>query len=366
MPRDKFSPEQIRKTLKKNIFGKYFLLFLSLLYGMTMQIREYLYKKGVLKSDKINIPVICVGNLSTGGTGKTPAILTLADMLLKNGKKPVILTRGYKREVDKKNSVTIIDKYETINKSECGDEPLMIFHALEGKVPVLVCANRYVSGTVAEYQLGADIAIMDDGFQHLRLKRDADIVLINATSPFTSDHLLPYGNLREAPSALKRATVVIITHCELVNREQINALRSIIKNYTSAPVLESTHKAKAFLNANEEKEYDIDFLKGESVSVISAIGNPGSFVNNLKALGLNIKQCWRYPDHHIYTGYELLSAKNTARGMPIITTLKDYSRFPDNWKDLIGTNVYILKIELTPSPEDSKNLQDLILELSKK
>lgn len=356
------TPEEKRNKLRKKWYGKAVLFSASLLYGAGASLREKLYKSGKLKTEKLDIPVICVGNLSTGGTGKTPAIITLCTMLLQEGIKPAVLTRGYNRKKNR-NSVTVIAEGDNPPKEECGDEPLMIARELGHKVPVLISPNRYASGTVAAFQYGADLAIMDDGFQHFQLKRDINIVLVNAAQPFTKDHLLPYGNLRETPKGLERATVVLLTHCELVDRKEIDNLREAVREYTYAPVLESSHKPMSFLKADTEEDYDIGFFNGRDAVALSGIGNPESFEGNLTQLGINIRQTWRYPDHHNYTEDELMSARNAAGKAPIITTFKDFSRFPENWKELMGTDVYLLKIALDMDDTDRKSILRLMLTL---
>ena len=362
MPTHINTAEEKRNRLRKHWYGSFILYLASVLYGLAVDIREKLYKSGRLKSEKLDIPSICVGNLSTGGTGKTPAIITISELLLKEKRKPAILSRGYNRKKNR-DSVTIIAEGDIPPKEECGDEPLMIAQQLGHKVPVLVSPNRYASGTVAAFQYDADIAIMDDGFQHFQLKRDMNIVLVNAVQPFTKDHLLPYGNLREKPKGLERASVVIITHCELAGKEDIQKLKNAIREYTFAPIIESDHKPLSFFEADTEKDFPTDHFNGKNVAAFSGIGNPKSFEENIKQLGADLKQIWRYPDHHNYTEDELKSAKNAAGNVPIITTFKDFARFPENWREIIGTNLYILKISMRMEKNDENSLINMILNL---
>lgn len=362
MPQNSSTAEAKRNQLARHWYGRFMLYLASVLYGIVVGIREKLYKAGKLKSEKLDIPVICVGNLSTGGTGKTPAIITLCELLLKEKRVPAILSRGYKRTRNR-DSVTAIDAGEIPPKEECGDEPLMIAQQLGHRVPVLVSPNRYASGTVAAFQYNADIAIMDDGFQHFQLKRDLNIVLVNAMQPFTRDHLLPYGNLREKPKGLERASVVIITHCEIADKKEIASLRDAIREYTFAPIIESEHKPLAFFDADTEKDMPLDYFNGKKVSVLSGIGNPESFEENIRQLGAETNQIWRYPDHHQYTEKELRSARNAAGSDAIITTFKDFARFPENWRDIIGRELYILKISMKMDSKDENSLLNMILNI---
>lgn len=354
--------EQKRDKLKKSSLGRLLLSSAAFVYGLIVKVRAWLYAKGQLKVNKLSIPVVCVGNLSTGGTGKTPAIVAITSLLLKENKKVGVLSRGYKRKKGGRE-VIVIAEGEEPNPDLCGDEPLMLARELANRVPVFVSPDRFAAGTIAEYQYGCDILIMDDGFQHFKLKRNADIVLVNAASPFTEDKLLPYGNLRESPCGLKRATVVLLTHCELAKKSTLEKLRQSIREYTSAPIIESSHKSLAFIKADTKETYPKDFLSGISSVALSGIGSPRTFEENLRRLGVKIKQAWQYPDHHTYSEEELMSARNAAGNSPIITTFKDFARFPANWKDLIGSNVYLLKIAMQLEKSDEQSLISMLLEL---
>jgi tetraacyldisaccharide 4'-kinase len=212
---------------------------------------------------------------------------------------------------------------------------------------VMVCADRYIAGTAAVSRLGANILLMDDGFQHFALERDLDIAIINASAPFFDDHLLPLGNLREPASAVSRAGAVILSHCEQAEPEAIAALRKQIAAVNpAAEIFESTHVPEFFLDPVSGKTLPLDFVKGKDAAALSGIGDPASFEASLLRLKLSLKQIWRYPDHHPFTQTELNSARQAAQGLPIITTYKDFVRFPQGWKELLPGGVLILSVKI--------------------
>ncbi len=223
------SPKALRDALRRGLPGRLLLGTLSLLYGAAVAARGALYRAGILRSRSLPVPVICFGNISAGGTGKTSTVIAAAQELARSGRKPAVLLRGYKRRVSPR-TLTVLAPGRRFTLDEAGDEALMLYRTLEkDSVPVLVCADRYRAGLEAVRELGADVLLMDDGFQHFALRRDADIVLVNATAPFRSDRLLPLGDLREPASALRRARAVIISHCEQASQEAVDALAAEIK-----------------------------------------------------------------------------------------------------------------------------------------
>ena len=173
--------------------------------------------------------------------------------------------------------------------------------------------------------------------------------------------MLPYGNLREPPSGLKRASIVVLTHCELAGRGTVDKIKTAVKKYNpSVPVIESSHTPDFFFSAAEQREVPVSEMNGKHAAALSAIGDPESFERGLTAAGMNIEQRWRYPDHHAFTEQELLSARHAAGSLPIVTTYKDFSRFPENWRKLTGEALYLLSINLTLTPGDTQALRNMI------
>lgn len=341
------SPKAVRDGLRSTFTGRLALRTLSLAYGGAVAARRGLYSSGLLKSRALPVPVICFGNISAGGTGKTSTVIAAAQELARSGRRPAVLLRGYKRSSSAPKLV-ILARGRSFSLADTGDEALMIYRTLEKEgVPVLVCPDRYVSGTAAVKQLGADIILMDDGFQHFSLKRDADIVLVNATAPFYADHILPYGDLRESPRGLARARAVIISHCEHASQEQVDALVSEVKKINpKAEIIESMHAPEFFLDPATAHPVDLNLLKGRPAAAISAIGDPESFEGALRKMKIDLKQIWRYPDHHAFTPAELATAQEARGNLPLITTYKDFARFPAGWQDILKGGVLILSVKI--------------------
>lgn len=356
-----FSPEKTRDSLRRGAPGRLLLALLSAAYAGGIAARRLLYRKGVLRSRSLPVPVVCFGNISSGGTGKTSTVVTVAMELARSGRKPAVLLRGYKRRA-KAGTVTILAKGRPVSLDEAGDEALMLYRMLEpAGVPVVVSADRFASGTAAAAELGADILLMDDGFQHFAVRRDADIALVNATAPFTRDRVLPAGNLREAPAGLARAKAVVITHCEQVSQDEVEALKEDIRRVApAAEIIESMHSPEAFIDPATASQVDLNALKGREAAALSAIGDPDSFEGVLKHMKIKLPQIWRYPDHHAYTAEELAAAQRARGGLPLITTYKDFARFPPGWQDLLGGGVLILSVKIVFLCDGWKRLMRIV------
>ncbi len=355
-----FSPEKFRNSLKSGTFGKLFLTALSMGYLSVISARRLLYRSGLLKRLRLPVPVICFGNISAGGTGKTSTVVLAAQELARAGRRPAVLIRGYKRRSGS-SKVVVLAKGRHFDTAEAGDEALMLYRLLEADdVPVLVSPDRRASGLEA-VKAGAGVILMDDGFQHFALERDADIVLVNATAPFTADRMLPLGSLREPPSGIARARAVIISHCELASRAGIDALRSeILRLNPRAEILESMHTPDSFMDPAAASAEDLDALRGKPAAAISGIGDPASFEGALRGLNVDLKQIWRYPDHHAFTPEELAAAERTREGLPLVTTHKDFTRFPPGWQDILKGGVLILSVKITFAGDGSKIFSSIL------
>jgi tetraacyldisaccharide 4'-kinase len=341
------SPAEMRARLKGNPAGRAALRAISLAYSGLVGARRALYGAGLLKTRRLPVPVICFGNISSGGTGKTSTVIAAAQELVRCGRKPAILLRGYKR-ADTSKKVVVLARDRRFSPEEAGDEALMLFRTLESDgVPVVVSADRFASGTVAVQELGADVVLMDDGFQHFSLHRDADIVLVNATAPFYADSVLPYGDLREPPEGLRRARAVVISHCEQARQEDVDKLADRIREINpGAEIIETMHASESFLDPATARPVDLNLLKGRPAAALSGIGDPESFEAALRKMNVDLKQIWRYPDHHPFTPAELASAQQARGGLPLITTYKDFARFPQGWQDILGTGVLVLSVKI--------------------
>ncbi len=342
-----FDAAAARDLIKANFAGRLALAGLSLAYSSAIAARRGLYSAGVLPSAKLPVPVICFGNISSGGTGKTSTVIAAAQELVKLGRRPAILLRGYKRRAPSRK-VVVLARGRSFTLDETGDEALMLYRTLEkDDVPVLVCADRRASGLAAVNELGADVVLMDDGFQHFALKRDADIVLVNATAPFLTDRVLPYGDLREPPGGLARARAVVLSHCEQTRQAAVDELAAAVQRINPrAEIIETMHAPEFFLDPATARPVDLNLLKGRPAVAMSAIGDPDSFENSLRGLKVDLKQIWRYPDHHAFTPAELAAVQDTRAGLPLITTYKDFARFPEGWQEILPGGVLILSVKI--------------------
>ncbi len=354
--------ENLRNKIKNTFGGNLVLAFLSLIYGLTINIRKQLYETGFLKKLSLPVKVICFGNISTGGTGKTSTVILAATELKKTGFNVAIIMRGYKRK-NKKRKVVVLHKDRNFSPDEAGDEALMLYDILKDlSIPIIVSSDRYEAGKTAIKEFDCNIILMDDGYQYFRLKRDKNFLLINSATDFQNEKLLPLGNLRENKSGLKRADLIILTHCERESEENLKEIKhSIYKINPKADIIESMHVPQFFIDASTLRKIPLDAIKGDVVAV-SGIGDPSSFEESLKSLGLKINQAWSFPDHHHFTDADFKSIENHRNNAALIITYKDFSRFPKNWRKLLGKNIYILFIEVVFLCNGYKTFLDQVIE----
>jgi tetraacyldisaccharide 4'-kinase len=308
---------------EKNICIKVLLFplsFLSFLYGGIIRVRAFLYTSGLLKPKRLPCPVISIGNITVGGTGKTPLVMALARGLMDRGIPVAILSRGYKR---KRTSKTLVSDGNNILllPEESGDEPFLMAGSLKG-VPILVGKDRFVNGQIALRQFGVHALLLDDGYQHLQLYRNLNILLIDSSIGFGDRYLLPRGLLREPLSYLCRADLFLLTkvedaeECQLVEEK----LREI---HPSAPIFHSHYEPLGLIGPKGEQE-NLLSLRGKRALAISGIANPSYFSSLLKKCGMeNVKEAI-FPDHHLYTEEDLASLeKQSSKVDWFITTEKD-------------------------------------------
>ncbi|HVE13753.1 MAG TPA: tetraacyldisaccharide 4'-kinase, partial [Elusimicrobiota bacterium] len=231
---------------------------------------------------------------------------------------------------------------------EVGDEPWMMHHALKDvEVPIFVSPDRVRSGQAAIRHYHSQVLLLDDGFQHLRLRRDVDIVLLNALDPFGGGHLLPLGNLRESAHGLRRAHLAVITHADRVSEAELARLRETIAQLAPRlPVAEAAHRPDHLLDLKKEERHPLERLRGTEVVTVCGLGEPQAFEEGVRGLGAALAQRWRYPDHHPYDEAELRSIENVRRGMPLVTTFKDAARFPAGWRAILGGEVLALSVRM--------------------
>ena len=322
-------------------------LILSGIYYLSLQIIRLLYRIRILKRVKLKAKVISVGNLTVGGTGKTPATEKIARLLQEKGRKVAILSRGYKSrpksKVQSPKSVRVVSdgKEILLSAREAGDEPYLLAQNLSG-VPIAVGKDRIRSGNYCLANFNTETFILDDGFQYWRLKRDLNILLIDCLNPFGNGHLLPRGILREPLKSLKRADLFILARTD--QEGNIAPLKEKIRSVNPfAPILESIHTPRYLEDLKSKKKVDLKFIENKEVLALSSIAHPESFEKTLKDLKAIIMKRLCYPDHYSYTKEDLKEITTKARGCLIITTQKDGVRLEPL---LENESILALRIEL--------------------
>jgi len=268
--------------------------------------RDRLYETGVLQTYRLHHPVISVGNLTVGGTGKTPLVILLAERFRAEGFRPVVLSRGYKR----KGSGTVVvssGNGPVVPWDTAGDEPFLIARRAAG-VSVVVGADRYAAGLVAEEQNLGDLFILDDGFQHRRLFRNVDLVTIDPAEWIAGERLFPYGRWREPKEALERA------HAAVVQESHAPLSELPIPTFVIRTVRDGIYKGS--------DEVDVQSLKNRSVTAFAGIAKPDRFFNALENMGIPLARRVPFRDHHNYTERDI----ETLPGEIHITTEKDAVR----------------------------------------
>lgn len=268
-------------------------------YGAGVKGRELAYQHGWLAVKRLPQPTICVGNITVGGTGKTPLVIRLAMDLLAQGLRPAVLLRGYKREKTQRAPVLVRDAERICAAvADSGDEAMELATRLPGAC-VGVGADRHAVGNYILKHHAIDCFILDDGFQHHRLERDINIVTIDVTDPWGGGQLLPAGLLREPPEALRRADAVVLTRTGSVGPDRLSVLRAEVSMHMrpSSALLESRHEPRSLVSIQGRRNLPLSELKGKKVLVVSAIGNPKSFENTLTELGAHLVATMRLADH---------------------------------------------------------------------
>jgi tetraacyldisaccharide 4'-kinase len=302
---------------------------LSILYGAAVRLRMKAYPSEKKKS----LPgfVVSVGNLTVGGTGKTPAAIMIAEWASEEGFKPAILSRGYGGKRNQAVLEVSDGKNVLAKPAEAGDEPCLMARKLPG-IPVIVSPDRYRAGLLAHQKHGANFYILDDGFQHIALKRDLDLVLMDANRPFGNDHLLPWGPLREPLHHLSRADAFLLTRTRADGKDGTGATEEFLKRRFRKPLFLSEHVPEKIVFPHRNEEYNITFLKGKRVIAFAGLARPSAFRETLIALGAEVVSFKAFKDHHVYATDELLQLireKGRTGADCLVTTEKDWVRLED-------------------------------------
>ncbi|MBN1507475.1 MAG: tetraacyldisaccharide 4'-kinase [Sedimentisphaerales bacterium] len=292
------------------IFLRLLLVLLSWPYSLVVHMRNSLYSRGLFRARRVSATVISVGNLTVGGTGKTPLVVWLCRVLRRQQRRCAVLTRGYKTR-----------------KGELSDEPAVLA-ANCPDVNVIVDPNRVAGARQAITARGADVLILDDGFQHRRLARDLDIVTIDATLPFGYGRLLPRGLLREPLIGLQRANAVVITRCDQVSEETLAQIEGQVRQIQPDVVIATAiHAPVDAVGAGTE--IGLEELRGKRVYAFCGLGNPEAFFDTIRRVGCMLVASRRFDDHHAYTNDSLREIHRRARECNaeyIVTTQKDWTK----------------------------------------
>ena len=308
-------------------------------YGAAVRLRNAWYDRPGA-AQRATVPVISVGNLAVGGTGKTPLVAWTARRLLAEGLVPAVVSRGYGGTAGPGPLVVSTGGGPRVNARTCGDEPHLLARSLDGTI-VVVGADR-IEGARSAVAAGAGVVLLDDGFQHRRLARDLDIVVLDARAPFDDGRLLPQGSLREPPAALARAQMVVLTRVregDLAN----DAMRAVRAAGYSGPIVRAGHRTTGFQDVT-----GAECAVPARALAFCGIGDPGLFRGDLEAAGVVTVGFHAFRDHQPYTvtGWDALIAEASALGVPLVTTEKDLSRLDAAaGASLAGSALVVLRIE---------------------
>ncbi len=302
-------------------------------YGAGVRMRGALYDAGLMRGERVEgLRVISVGNLNVGGTGKTPAVLCLAEWLMREGRRVGILTRGYGRATTR--PVTFVGGGPLPSVAEAGDEPLLLARRCPG-VRLLVGADRRALARRARDEFGLEVVLLDDGFQHRRLARDEDVVVVDEAVGFGNGRMLPRGPLREPLSGLSRATLLWVRTAAGGGEKRPIPSR--------APRVRTRYRPTAWVDPGDGV-HPPESLRGQPVLALAGLARPGGFLRTLEELGVDVRGTAFFPDHHTFGARELQEVRSraVALGARVVTTEKDAVRLPEGfeaWKVRLGVDV---------------------------
>jgi tetraacyldisaccharide 4'-kinase len=331
------------------------------LYGLGIAARLALYRRDWLPVRRLPYPVISVGNLTVGGSGKTPHTALIAGYFQKKGVRVVVLSRGYGGEKSREGAVIATDREIVGTVEEGGEEPYWLAGHLPG-VPVIVGRDRYRSGLLARRRFQAQLAVLDDAYQHLALARDLNILLLPSRQPFGEGGLLPGGTLREPEEEIRRADLIVITQTEMIPEEGRLPLRARIQaRHPRAPIFFSSQEAQSLWRFPQGEPQDLSWIRRQRVLAFCGLGRPESFAHSLRAAGAEVVRLVSFRDHYVYRERDLLglaALAREARAAAVVTTEKDALKLPD-WPG--ETALFVLPIRVAlPDPDFWQRLDALL------
>ncbi len=361
---------------RKAAVVRFCLFLLSKVFALAVKVRRFLYSARILRDSTLGVQVIAIGNLTVGGTGKTPVVEKFARELQDQGRTVAILSRGYRsrpppltrrlinkllfRDDTTPPRVVSDGKSLLLDSETAGDEPYMLASNLKDVI-VLVDKDRVKSGRYAIEKFGCDTLLLDDGFQYWKLAgRRRDIVLVDCQQPFGNEELLPRGVLREPPSHLGRASTIFITKSD---GDTARLRERIARHNPAAGIIECIHAPLYFEDVFTGERHNLDLIKGRKVASLSGIAQPESFERSLVQNGAELVYAKRFADHHRFTQQEVLNAVNRSKkrqAVAIITTQKDAVRFPKiDRRDL---PIYFMRVEIKIL-KGAKDFQDCVRQI---
>jgi tetraacyldisaccharide 4'-kinase len=318
--------------------------------------RHIAYRRGWLKVRRLNRPVVSVGNLSVGGTGKTPLVILMAKTLRAAGHRPCILTRGYGRRGGRELIVLEPGPDRVADPREVGDEPAALAIALPN-VPIIVTPDRLRGGIIGEQRFQATVHLLDDGFQHLALYRDLDVVLLDISRPPSDLALLPAGRGREPFSALRRAHWVILTRTELGDASGLQGRVQALN--PRAQIFRCSTKFAGLVDARNGLSEPCANLLHKKVAAFCGIGNPAAFFADLRGWGFWVVKESIFPDHHVYRRHELdniFALARSAGAEAMLTTEKDLMNLPPDWNPPMSLFACCIQTEIEAKVEFERAL----------
>lgn len=351
--------KSINSKMQRNIFFVFILRIMSLIYISAIRLRLYSYRKGLLKTNFLHAYTISIGNLTTGGTGKTPFVAMIAKWALKNGFNPAILSRGYKRKRGNKSLIVSDGKSILTSIDKAGDEAFFLAKKLNS-LPVLVSKKRYRVGKLAIKLFNSNLLLLDDGYQHLSINRDLNILLIDAQWGFGNGFLLPSGNLREPLEQVKRANLIVITKCTKKNTGE-DIFLYLQKKFPNIPVLKSEYVSDKIIFPHTNRAYGPEFLSGKKAVAFAGIARPDDFFDMINSLGAKITYSQGFPDHYSFSNSEineLQRLKTNTNADILLTTEKDWVRIDGKTRNDMDIAVLTLKIELIPGRNSNNSAEE--------
>lgn len=336
---------------QRNVLAAAFRILLTpfyLLYCVVIWIRNFCYTSGIIEQKELPCQVISVGNIVVGGSGKTPIVIAIAELLQKNSYKVGVLLRGYKGKSNREITLVSDGEKRLCTRDECGDEADMLARQLTN-IPIIIGKQRHLTGKAILERFECDVLILDDGFQHRQLSRDLDIVTIDATQPYGTGKMLPIGTLREPKSSIQRADLIILTRTDTPNIDIADIKAELHRIAPNTPILESVHKPTYLYRLNQQDKnvtMKVDNLIKKRILAVCGIGNPNAFVSTLQKYNPETVELCAFADHHNYTISDLQYIKQRMKQYEseyVIITQKDEQKIASLSPDL---PIVVLGIEL--------------------